>query len=141
MARRINRRNQQDPYVACYEFARRWSGTFLVRPKIIPLGIIMLPNLSTIVKLSQSGYLTEPINMPYTTHTIRDAATLGRLIRRARKQQSLTLETLAGLCGLSIRFLSELENGRETCSLVRVLWVLDALGIELTAQLPQVDGT
>jgi DNA-binding XRE family transcriptional regulator len=50
------------------------------------------------------------------------AATLGRLIRQVRKQQGHTLETLAGLCGLSIRFLSELENGRETCSLVRVLW-------------------
>ncbi|MGE4534388.1 helix-turn-helix domain-containing protein [Halomonas sp.] len=62
---------------------------------------------------------------------------LGQLIRRVRKQQGLTLETLAGLCGLSIRFLSELENGRETCSLVRVLKVLDALGIELTAKPPE----
>lgn|SRR5690554_1587710 len=100
----------------------------------------MLPDLPIAVNLSQSGYLTEPVNMSNTTHSIRDAATLGRLIRRTRKQQSLTLETLAGLCGLSIRFLSELENGRETCSLVRVLWVLDALGIELTAHLPQVEG-
>lgn len=68
---------------------------------------------------------------------VRDAAVLGRLIRRVRKQQGLTLETLAGLCGLSIRFLSELENGRETCSLVRVLWVLEALGIELVARPPE----
>ncbi len=71
------------------------------------------------------------------TIPIRDSAVLGRLIRRVRKQQGLTLETLAGLCGLSIRFLSELENGRETCSLVRVLWVLDALGIELAARPPE----
>jgi len=68
---------------------------------------------------------------------VRDALELGRLIRRVRKQQGLTLETLAGLCGLSIRFLSELENGRETCSLVRVLRVLDALGIELAARPPE----
>lgn len=79
--------------------------------------------------------------MPNDTHPIRNAATLGRLIRQVRKQQGHTLETLAGLCGLSIRFLSELENGRETCSLVRVLWVLDALGIELTAQLPEAQST
>ena len=72
---------------------------------------------------------------------IHDAATLGRLIRQTRKQQSLTLETLAGLCGLSIRFLSELENGRETCSLVRVLLVLDALGIELIAEPPETAAT
>ncbi|WP_282040115.1 helix-turn-helix domain-containing protein [Halomonas alimentaria] len=69
---------------------------------------------------------------------VREALVLGQLIRRVRKQQGLTLETLAGLCGLSIRFLSELENGRETCSLVRVLKVLDALGIELTAKPPEV---
>lgn len=68
---------------------------------------------------------------------IRDATELGRLIRRVRKQQGLTLETLAGLCGLSIRFLSELENGRETCGLMRVLRVLDALGIELVATPPE----
>ncbi len=72
---------------------------------------------------------------------IHDAATLGRLIRQTRKQQNLTLETLAGLCGLSIRFLSELENGRETCSLVRVLLVLDALGIELIAEPPETAAT
>ena len=71
---------------------------------------------------------------------VHDAATLGRLIRQTRKQQNLTLETLAGLCGVSIRFLSELENGRETCSLVRVLLVLDALGIELTAEPPEIDA-
>lgn len=67
---------------------------------------------------------------------IHDAKTLGFLIRRTRKQQGLNLETLAGLCGLSIRFLSELENGRESCGLGRVLIVLDTLGIELSATPP-----
>jgi len=59
------------------------------------------------------------------------------LIRRARKQQGLNLETLAGLCGLSIRFLSELENGRDSCGLGRILIVLDTLGIELSAVPPE----
>lgn len=64
---------------------------------------------------------------------IIDAKTLGSLIRRTRKHQGLNLETLAGLCGLSIRFLSELENGRESCGFGRILMVLDALGIDLLA--------
>ncbi|HET8790151.1 MAG TPA: helix-turn-helix domain-containing protein [Modicisalibacter sp.] len=68
---------------------------------------------------------------------IRDAETIGQLIRRTRKSQGLTLETLAGLCGLSIRFLSELENGRETCSFVRIMRVTDTLGIELVAYPPE----
>ena len=68
---------------------------------------------------------------------IDDAQSLGGLVRRVRKSQGLTLETLAGLCGLSIRFLSELENGRETCSFVRIMRVLDTLGIELYANPPE----
>ncbi|MFC3285547.1 helix-turn-helix domain-containing protein [Litchfieldella rifensis] len=64
---------------------------------------------------------------------IRDAETLGQLIRRTRKHQGLNLETLAGLCGLSIRFLSELENGRESCGFGRIMMVLEALGIDLVA--------
>lgn len=66
-----------------------------------------------------------------------DALSLGRLVRRVRKSQGLSLETLAGLCGLSMRFLSELENGRETCSFVRIMRVLDTLGIELYASPPE----
>ena len=68
---------------------------------------------------------------------ISDAKVIGQLIRETRKNQGLTLETLAGLCGLSIRFLSELENGRETCSFVRIMRVADTLGIELVAYPPE----
>ncbi|SDL07989.1 Helix-turn-helix domain-containing protein [Modicisalibacter muralis] len=71
---------------------------------------------------------------------ISDAKVIGQLIRETRKSQGLTLETLAGLCGLSIRFLSELENGRETCSFVRIMQVLDTLGIELVALPPEGDA-
>ncbi|SFH70783.1 helix-turn-helix domain-containing protein [Modicisalibacter xianhensis] len=68
---------------------------------------------------------------------VDDAMSLGKLVRQVRKSQGLTLEMLAGLCGLSIRFLSELENGRETCSFVRIMRVLDTLGIELHACPPE----
>ncbi|MCL7931587.1 helix-turn-helix domain-containing protein [Halomonas llamarensis] len=64
---------------------------------------------------------------------ITSAKTLGTLIRQTRKRQRLTLETLAGLCGVSMRFLSELENGRASCGLGRVLLVMETLGIELHA--------
>ena len=76
--------------------------------------------------------------LPATTetplHSIESAKSLGLLIRQARKRQHLTLETVAGLCGVSIRFLSELENGRDTCGIGRELRVLETLGIELLAQ-------
>ncbi|MBD3896503.1 helix-turn-helix transcriptional regulator [Halomonas sp. ML-15] len=70
---------------------------------------------------------------------IHDARALGQLIRRQRKQQGLNLETLAGLCGLSIRFLSELENGRDSCGFGRIMMVLDALGIDLAACPAELD--
>ncbi|WNL37670.1 helix-turn-helix domain-containing protein [Halomonas sp. PAMB 3232] len=74
-----------------------------------------------------------------TPLTVTRPEDLGQLIRQTRKRQALTLETLAGLCGVSIRFLSELENGRASCGLGRVLLVLETLGIELSAQPTDID--
>lgn len=59
---------------------------------------------------------------------------LGQLIRTTRKAQGLRLSDAAGLCGVSMRFLSELENGRDTCSMRRVMQVCQTLGIDLYAQ-------
>lgn len=59
---------------------------------------------------------------------------LGQLIRTTRKAQGLRLADAAGLCGVSMRFLSELENGRDTCSMRRVMHVCQTLGIDLYAR-------
>lgn len=60
-----------------------------------------------------------------------DTTALGEAIRRARKAQGLTLVDAAGLCGVSVRFLSELENGRDSCGVGRVLLVAQSLGLDL----------
>lgn len=65
---------------------------------------------------------------------------LGQLIRATRKAQGLRLADAAGLCGVSMRFLSELENGRDTCSMRRVLHVCQTLGIDLYAQRRDGEG-
>ena len=59
---------------------------------------------------------------------------LGGLIRATRKSQGLRLVDAAGLCGVSVRFLSELENGRQSCSMQRVMQVCSTLGIDLYAK-------
>jgi transcriptional regulator with XRE-family HTH domain len=59
---------------------------------------------------------------------------LGQLVRATRKEQGMRLVEAAGLCGVSPRFLSELENGRDTCTLRLVLQVCNTLGIDLYAQ-------
>ena len=60
-----------------------------------------------------------------------DATTLGLAIRRARKSQGLTQAALAGLAGTGLRFVSELENGKRTVALGKVMDVLAVLGLRL----------
>jgi len=66
-------------------------------------------------------------------HRIPDTNDLGHIIRDARKAQGLTQDQLAGMTGTGRRFISELENGKDTAQLGKVLLVLAALGIALYA--------
>lgn len=63
------------------------------------------------------------------------AEDIGRIIRQKRKEDGLTLEEAAAICGVSYAFLSALENGKETVRLNKVLQVTRCLGIELEAHL------
>lgn len=65
---------------------------------------------------------------------IPNAKELGLIVRDSRKQQGLTQEDLAGLTGTGRRFISDLEQGKETAELGKVLLVLAALGLALYAQ-------
>lgn len=62
---------------------------------------------------------------------------LGSYIRKVRKAQHLTLEEVANACGVGKRFLSELERGKPTVQLGKVLTILAVLRIslELTASI------
>jgi y4mF family transcriptional regulator len=62
---------------------------------------------------------------------ITDSTTLGQRLRKERKAQRLTQEQLAGLTGVGVRFVRELEAGKETCQLGRALKVAEALGLAL----------
>lgn len=62
---------------------------------------------------------------------IADAGTLGLAIRARRKRDGLTLAEVAGLTNVGIRFLSELENGKPTVRLDKLLRVVAALGLQL----------
>jgi y4mF family transcriptional regulator len=61
--------------------------------------------------------------------TIANAETFGALVRTERKSQKLTQEQLAGLAGVGVRFLRELEAGKESCQLGRALQVAQTLGL------------
>ena len=57
----------------------------------------------------------------------------GLRLRGERKRIGLTQSELAAACGLGRRFLLELEAGKATSHLGKVLQVLTALGVSLQA--------
>lgn len=65
---------------------------------------------------------------------IDTAAQLGRLVREHRKNRRLTLETVAGLANVGIRFLSEFERGKETAEVGKVLKTLKVLGLDIVVR-------
>lgn len=56
---------------------------------------------------------------------------LGRLVKEARKEQNLTQEQLAATTGVGLRFIRELEQGKESCHIGKVMMVMVMLGLEL----------
>lgn len=60
---------------------------------------------------------------------IRTAEELGQQIRARRTAQGLTQTELADVSGVTLRFVSELENGKETAQLAGIQRVLAALGL------------
>jgi y4mF family transcriptional regulator len=57
---------------------------------------------------------------------------LGSLVKQRRGQLRLTQAELAMTSGTGVRFISDLENGKETCQIGRTLKVLAALGLHVS---------
>ncbi len=68
-------------------------------------------------------------NIPYGKITSPEQ--LGRWLRHKRKQLGVDQVRAAGLAGVGVRFLSELERGKPTLELGKVLRVVERLGLEL----------
>ena len=62
---------------------------------------------------------------------IASADELGKILRSKRKALGMTQVRAAGLLGVGIRFLSELERGKPTVEIGKVLQVVRRLGLEL----------
>ncbi len=61
---------------------------------------------------------------------------LGLLIRAVRKHQNVRMDDVAGSAGVGPVFVREVERGKETVQLGRVMKILAELGIELRADVP-----
>lgn len=71
---------------------------------------------------------TDPIPMNTSDQTRQ----LGIALRARRKQLGLTQLDLTELSGVSLSFIHDLENGKPTVQLAKVLAVADTLGCELS---------
>lgn len=60
---------------------------------------------------------------------------LGHIVKQARKEQALTQEQLAATSGVGVRFIRELEQGKESCHIGKALTVVSMLGIDI-----KIDG-
>ena len=56
---------------------------------------------------------------------------IGALVRQTRKAQGLRQDELAAAANVGVRFLIELESGKETAQIGKALSVLSALGIAI----------
>ena len=94
--------------------------------KIFPNGKIIL--------LKKASLLDFPVRESYTENMkIISVESISEAVKNRRKQLGLTQSETAAMCNVGARFFSELENGKETLQMNKVLHCLEMLGINLYA--------
>jgi y4mF family transcriptional regulator len=63
---------------------------------------------------------------------------IGELVKSVRKQMGATQKDLAMTSGTGLRFIIELEQGKPTCQIGKVLTVLNTLGVTMSFTPPAV---
>jgi HTH-type transcriptional regulator/antitoxin HipB len=61
---------------------------------------------------------------------------IGKLIRETRRNLGVTQRDLALTSGTGMRFVIDLEKGKETCEIGKALTILNTLGIRVTLTPP-----
>ncbi len=61
---------------------------------------------------------------------ITDPSSLGKAIRNRRRELHYTQGDLASFSGLSVSFISNLENGKPTCEIGKAIYVIHVLGMD-----------
>jgi transcriptional regulator with XRE-family HTH domain len=61
---------------------------------------------------------------------ITNAAEFGKALRKRRKELHYTQADLSAFTGISVSFLSDLENGKATTELGKALFIANTLGLD-----------
>jgi len=67
---------------------------------------------------------------------IRTVSDLGLVLRAVRKSQGVRLDDVAGSAGVGHVFVRDVEHGKETVQMGRVLKLLAEIGIALSIEVP-----
>lgn len=65
---------------------------------------------------------------------INNLETLASFIQKTRKAQHLTQADVAAACGVGVRYIVDLEKGKETCQIGKAIKIINMLGIKLDAK-------
>jgi y4mF family transcriptional regulator len=65
---------------------------------------------------------------------------IGLMVRKVRKARKYTQKQLALAAGCGLRFISELEDGKPTCEIDKVLRILNTLGIQINLIPPKLES-
>jgi y4mF family transcriptional regulator len=79
-------------------------------------------------------------NLVRSEAVIRSSADLGAVVRQQRKRLALKQLDIAGLGNTGNRFIVDLESGKPTLQLQKVLDVMDLLGLELVVRAKAARG-
>ena len=66
---------------------------------------------------------------------IQSTEDLGKAVQELRKKHQLTQADLALTAGTGVRFIVDVEKGKPTCEIAKVLHILKILGVSLELNL------
>lgn len=78
-------------------------------------------------------------NIDYEPIRIRSTEDLGAVLKVRRKKQKMTQSDLAALAGTGVRYIVDLEKGKQTAQIAPALKLIEWLGLEVTIREKKVD--
>lgn len=70
-----------------------------------------------------------------------NSSAIGQLVKDTRKSLNITQKDLALTSNTGLRFIIDLESGKPTCQLEKVLTVLYMLGIKIEFKVPEIKNS
>jgi hypothetical protein len=125
--------------IVCGEYGRLFTARCLGNATSSTKGLTEIPvreygaqNPASFGNYSRSGtFLLSALELvlifPLGNMTTND---LGKIIQKRRKSLHMKQTDLALVSGTGVRFISDMENGKETCVIGKTLKVMQTLGME-----------